>query len=64
VNADELAAVIAAAQLVRLRAIPPAPAENGSRWALAARARVTDAMRARLLSRAASRWAVSERLRE
>ncbi len=61
-NADALAAVMAAAAHV-LTPEPAAPkADGAARWNLATRMRATDAPAARLMARARSRWSMSNRL--
>jgi hypothetical protein len=64
VNDDALAAVIAAAQLLLARRAAAPAVRAGAGWAAAARVRVPDAGRARLVARRASRWMMSGRLRE
>jgi len=53
---------MAAARLIIARRAASAPRDAGSRWALAARLRVTDAAEARMAAGAASRWTVAGRL--
>jgi hypothetical protein len=60
-SADELAAIAAAYVAVTARTTP-SPGNEASRWALAGRIRLEDAVDARFAARAASRWNVAGRL--
>ena len=64
-NDDALAAIVAAAALLRAARIKPSTVrESGSRWGFAARLPVADAAGARVAAGGRSRWTMSGRIRE